>query len=253
MKNQHAYPLSDLNFKTEGQGKPLVLLHGWGGNLDSWFPVRQTLKNDFKVVSLDLPGFGRSPLPRTVWGVQEYADFIKNFLDDLKTDKPTVIGHSFGGQIALRFARDFPELTGKLILVDSAGIRRKSPKTLAYQTAAKTGKLIFSIPGLKRFESKAKSKLYNRIGEHDYEQSGTLKETFKKVIDQDMRPILKDVGCPTLIVWGENDKDTPINDAKLMNLTIPNSRLSILTGTGHFSYLEKPEEFCTLVKDFVDE
>ncbi|PJC68478.1 hypothetical protein CO015_03930, partial [candidate division WWE3 bacterium CG_4_8_14_3_um_filter_42_11] len=156
-----------VHFQKDGHGKPVLLLHGWGGNHNSWFPIYERLKKMFEVFALDLPGFGQSGSPDLNWQLDDYAGFLKMFIRQEIGENVSLIGHSFGGQAAIRLASLYPQMVSKLVLTDSAGIRNLgSPKKMGIMQLAKIGKSLFSLPGLNKFQEKARQKLYRIIGEH---------------------------------------------------------------------------------------
>lgn len=108
-----------------GKGKPFLILHGWGGNGDRWLSAMNLLKNNFQVMAIDLPGFGKSEAPQSTWGLDDYAEFITNVADTLNWEKFYLLGHSFGGRIAIKLAIKRPQKIEKLILVGAAGLKHK--------------------------------------------------------------------------------------------------------------------------------
>ncbi len=233
-----------VNYEVYGQGARLLLLHGWGVDLHTFDRVLPALSQKFQVLAPDLPGFGSSSGLNGPWGVDDFAQIIKKFLDGLEIKEVNVLGHSFGGSIALALTRLHPE-TQKLILVDSAGIRKKSFLIWVRGYLAGTVKKTLPLPNF-YLESLAKA-----IGSTDYRHAGPLKDTFVRVVNQDLTPLLSQIQTETLIVWGENDTVTPLNEARTLNQLITNSRLVLLDDCGHFPHLEKPEEFVELVVDFL--
>lgn len=217
-----------IRYEEAGRGKNLLFLHGWGGKWESWYPVFYPLSNKYHVVALDLPGFGESEQPKATWGIAEYAEFVLNFMKNLKLTDVTIIGHSFGGSVAIKCD------AYKIVLVDSSGIRNKVFNPLL---------LLKHLP----FPLKIR-KLFRG---NDYNSAGTMKNIFLKVVNENLAPELSKIHVPTLIIWGENDCDTPLLHAKIMNRNISGSVLKVFNGCGHFSYLEKPEEFCEEIKEFV--
>ncbi|MBU0567577.1 alpha/beta hydrolase [bacterium] len=238
-------------YEVKGQGKSVILLHGWGGQAASFLPVLDFLSQTFAVYALDLPGFGRSSIPPTAWGSNDYALFIYKFLSKLEIAKADLIGHSFGGRIALSLAANFPEKVGKLILVDSAGIRpKRTAKYYLRVLMAKTGKRLVSLP---LFGKGLKNAIYNRIGSKDYREAGNMRTTLIKVVNEDLRHLLVKIKAPTLLIWGENDMETPISHARIMERQIEDAGLVILKGAGHFSYLDNLAQFCLIASNFLGE
>lgn len=243
-----------IYFEAHGTGEPLLLLHGWGVDSQIWQPIIPHLDGTFKVIAVDLPGFGQSDPPPKPWGVFDYADFVKDFIDDLELKSVTLLGHSFGGRIAIATASLDPKGLKKLILISSAGIKpKRGLKYYSFFTLAKVLGTVLKLPTIKGFQPYFRQKLYQLLGEHDYETAGPLKETFLKVINQDLTSILRSIEVPTLIVWGEDDREVPLSDAQKMQLLIKNSKLEIIKNAGHFCFLEKSEGFCQIVKNFIHE
>jgi len=165
--------------------------------------------------------------------------------------KADLIGHSFGGRIIISLAANFPEKVGKLILVDSAGIRPK--RTARYYLRAlmaKTGKRLSSLP---LFGKGLKDVIYSRIGSKDYREAGNMRGTMVKVVNEDLTPLLAKIKAPTLLIWGEEDKETPISHARIMERQIEDAGLVILKGAGHFSYLDNLAQFCLIAANFLGE
>ncbi|MCS6801489.1 MAG: alpha/beta fold hydrolase [Chloroflexota bacterium] len=241
-----------LGYREAGTGAPLVFLHGWGGDSRSFFPIQHALAPHFRTLALDLPGFGRSALPPAAWGVEEYADHVVGWLDTLGLERASVLGHSFGGRIAIMLAAAYPERVAKLVLVDSAGLVPR--RTLGYRLkvrAARLGRRALAAPPLARLRPQLERRFYQLLGASDYAQAGPLRPTFVRVVNQDLRPLLPRIQAPTLIIWGEKDDATPLADGKTMAREIPNARLIVYPYAGHFSYLDAPEQFVADVRAFL--
>jgi len=140
-----------VRYIVAGEGKDILLLHGWGGSIESFLPVFNSLKKytelnpsfKYRIWSMDLPGFGQSDVPPQNWGSFEYAEFVKKFLDNFTIDKIILIGHSFGGRISIILASKYKTLVDKLILIDSAGIIPK--RTIKYYTKVYSYKIVKNI------------------------------------------------------------------------------------------------------------
>ncbi|MDI6751905.1 MAG: alpha/beta hydrolase [bacterium] len=219
-------------YERAGEGTPLLLLHGWGGNSGSMRPILNLLKDRFSVINIDLPGFGRTNLPAS-FSIEDYALFTKDLLSALGIDRVDLVTHSFGGRIAIFLATNYPELINRLVLVNAAGIRRRPPlywiKLLLVKTLGKIESL--------------KPKIYELIGSKDWKEAGILRQTLVKVVNHNLKPLLSKINQPTLLIWGENDRDVPISSARIMNKEIIGSELVILKDAGHFSYLDRFPEF----------
>jgi len=228
--------------------KLLVFIHGWGVSSKIFEPLFYYLKNNFNIHTLDLPGFGKTPIEKAMT-LKDYADFVYKFLEDNKIEKPIVIGHSFGGAVATKLALLYPDNISKLILVDASAIRRPRRKMILLEKIMPILKPII-VGKLKQIIIKLL-----KFDKTDYAQikSRELKETFKNVIKENLQPYLFEIKSPTLIIWGEKDKITPLADGQLIAKTIPGAKFAVIKNAGHFVFLEKPEEFVKLIKNFAND
>lgn len=235
-----------------GKGDTVILMHGWGGSAESFKPVFDYLSGSYKVYAFDFPGFGRSSLPPETWGKEEYGKFFMKFLKAIGIERTNIIAHSFGGRIAIWVAANYPEKINKLILVNSAGI--KPGRTLKYHikvAIAKTGKKLFTLSIFGKYRERLLNNLYRLVGSKDYQQqTGIMRSTLVKVVNEDLRGLLPKIIAPTLLIWGENDKDVPLSSAKIMESEIKDAGLVVLKDAGHFSYLDKFSDFCVIVTKF---
>lgn len=242
-----------INFNTFGEGQTLILLHGWGCDTKIWGPLIPHLVPWAKVVTLDLPGFGESDLPKKTWSLANYAQLLKKVIKELHLTNPILLGHSFGGGVTIKFTACYPKLLHKLILVGSTGIK---PKREIYRWflfgAAKIGKLPFKVPPFNFFLENCRHLFYHLIKRTDYLNAGRLKNTFLSVIKEDLTPLLSKISVPTLIVWGQKDREVPLKFAQTMYSKIPQAKLRIFENCGHFLFLEKPKDFAKVVKDFIN-
>ncbi|KKR51568.1 MAG: hydrolase alpha/beta domain protein [Candidatus Levybacteria bacterium GW2011_GWC1_40_19] len=238
-------------YQETGSGRPLILLHGWGQDVSSFWGLVPLLKNKFRLYLIDLPGFGRSELPKKSFTVQDYADVIKKFIKQKKLEKPIVLGHSLGGRVAIKLASSNPNLIDKLILEGAAGIKPK-------QGLLKIGAYIpakifrFLIPNIFNLKTKIRHKFYKVIGS-DYINAGPLRETLKNILAEDLTQDLKKINNETLLIWGDRDPNpqSSISIGKKMYRLIKNSRIEVIEEAGHFPHLENPKMFAYYVKEFV--
>lgn len=243
----------EINYKMAGEGEPLLILHGWGGSSDSWLEVQQILgTKGFKVIVLDLPGFGKSHSPPAPWEVKNYSDFVSDFIRKFGLENLIIIAHSFGGRIAIKFTSLHPENVKRLILCASGGIRTEpNLKERILFSLAWLGNILFSPKPLRRFKDRARIFLYRLARRHDYiNAKGVMKETFRKVVAEDLTPCLHQIHVPTLIVWGEKDKMVPLKVAYIFKEKIPDSKLEIFPKIGHGIQFETPEKLAELVIKF---
>ena len=241
-----------VNYEIQGEGSPVLLLHGWGGSIESFSPVANyLLKQGKKVISIDFPGHGKSGEPPEPWSVREYTAMTAKFIEQLGIMPCDIIAHSFGGRVAILLASTMPQLVKKLVLVDSAGLRQK--RTLRYY---------YKIYVYKICKKLVKSPLLNRVlrlderqkgaGSSDYRVlSGVMRGTFVKVVNQDLQSYLSAIKAPTLLIWGSEDKDTPLWMGKKMEAEISDAGLVIFQNAGHFSYLDGFGRFCKILTSFL--
>ena len=245
----------NINYEVAGEGKDVVLLHGWGASIGSYQPVFNYLKGYFKTYVIDFPGFGKSDPPPEAWGISEYADVVLQFLSSLGIKKPILMGHSFGGRVIINLASSGKADINKLVLIDSAGIKPR--RTVKYYIKVYTYKLVKNIlllPGLRRFTGGILESARSKFGSIDYKNaSDVMRRTMVKVVNEDLRKLLPLIKNPTLLIWGENDTATPVSDGKLMEKLIPDAGLVVLKNAGHFSYLDRLNEFLLVINSFLKE
>lgn len=245
--------INNLNiyYQKVGHGPNLVMLHGWGQDCSTFWPLVDLLKDTFTLWLLDLPGFGRSDLPNKPFTVSDYAETVKEFIEQNQIKQPALLGHSMGGRIGVKLAAKYPKLLKKLILEDSAGIRTiPMYKEVVLAILAKACKYLIPLPF--NLRTKARHLLYTLL-KSDYENVGAARDTFINLTKEDLTPDLAKIKTETLILWGENDQAVPPSDGKKMYRLIPNSRIEVIDEAGHFPHLEKPKIFVHFLKDFCDE
>jgi pimeloyl-ACP methyl ester carboxylesterase len=243
-----------VRYAEAGNGKPIVLLHGWGGQIASWGLVPAILAEESRVIALDLPGFGETPVPERPWDPYDYAELVAGVLRQLGLTSPTLVGHSHGGRVSIALAARHPELIGKLVLVDSAGIVPR--RTASYYTQVygfKVARKVLSLPVLSRWREPLLGALAGRAGSSDYQAAGNpvLRATLVKCVNTDLRHLLPEIKASTLLIWGSADDATPLADGQMMEKLIPDAGLVVFDGCGHFSYLDRLDQFCRVVNHFV--
>lgn len=242
----------DINYIVEGEGDNILILHGWGANIETIVPILNILKETHKVYALDLPGFGKSEEPKEVYGSFNYADVVKEFIDRMNIKVVSLIGHSFGGKLSIILASKYPELVDKVVLIDSAGLIPK--RTLKYHLRVKSFKIFKKLYQTLVFwqaDEKKMEKLYSRFGSDDYQNSsGVMRKILVRVVNEDLKPILREVKAPTLIIWGSNDDATPVYQGKIMEEEIKDSGLVVFQGAGHYSYLDEYNRFKSVIESY---
>lgn len=235
-------------------GQSILILHGWGSCAKNWAKVKELLEaQGYKVLVPDLPGFGLTPPPATAWNIDNYVEWVKDFCEKQNLSQIFLLGHSFGGGIAIKFAAKYPEKLKGLILCSVARItKRKSLKNFLFLIFAKTGNIIFSLPLLNKLKSLSRRAIYKLAGSRDYLLAqGLMKETMKKTISEDLKPYLPKISVKTLIIWGDKDKNTPLSDAYLIKEKISNSVLEIFSNITHNPHREVPEKLAEAIREFI--
>lgn len=218
----------------------LVLLHGWGRSLEALRQLGELLAQGCRVVLVDLPGFGRSPLPYPAsndgggWGTVEYSERVKQFLDQAGITECVLLGHSFGGRLSVRLAAKYPELVKGVILVGSAGLPRKRPlmdevRVQWIRALTRTAKAIDGMTGSRIFAHY----LAPRFGSRDYAAAGDLRKSLVKTVNEDLTELASTIKAPTLLLWGADDSETPVDIARGYHQLIKDSQLQIFPNKGH--------------------
>jgi pimeloyl-ACP methyl ester carboxylesterase len=239
-----------VRYQTAGSGEPVLLLHGWGGSIESMTPVFNEFVKHYRVVSIDFPGHGESALPPRAWHVDDFVVLVLHLMDALHLNRPYIIAHSHGGRVTLKLAALYPDRVGKLVLVNSAGV--PPPRAWNYYlrvAVAKFGKVVARFGGA--WGEHVRRRLYSAVASSDYMAAGPLRGTFVNLVKEDLTPILSTIQSPTLLVWGEHDTDTPVSCATIMARHIPKAELVVLQHAGHFSYLDQFGKFRLLVGRFL--
>ena len=234
-----------------GSGRPLILMHGWGCDHPTVRSIAATAALTHTVYNIDFPGFGASEEPAEVWGVERYTRLIEALVKSEKLESPVLVGHSFGGRVAILFASR--NKADKVILVDAAGIKPR--RTLKYYLKVysfKAGKKFWElILGKEKAQARI-DRMRARRGSSDYAgASPMMRRILSKVVNEDLTDRLPLISAPALLIWGENDTATPLSDAKKMARLIPDSGLVSFPGCGHYSFLDNPGQFRAVLSSFL--
>lgn len=222
------------------EGKEVVIfLHGWGRNGED-FQNFISIFDDYSLLMIDFPPFGKSVFSPQDFSIFSYANMVISLCEHLKISSANFIGHSFGGRICMILSALYPSLVHKCIYIDSAGLKPRRSIKYHYKVA--------------------KFKIYKRLGKSieggssDYKAlSPEMKGLFKNIVNTHLDDFAKEAVCPSLIVWGEKDKETPLYMAKRLNRLISSSELKVIKNVGHFSFLESPLEFSRIAVNFLKE
>lgn len=243
----------DINYIDEGKGDAVLLLHGWGANYKSFTPLISLLKDKYRVLALDYPGFGESGELSESFSIDDYADIVCSFLIELGIDKVILVGHSYGGRIIIKLnsRENLGFAIEKNVLIDAAGLKdHKDLKTIIkIKTFKALKKLTKLMPINEEKKNELERELRKKFGSSDYSKaSKVMQETLVKAVNEDLTDLLKNMR-ETLIVWGDADTVTPMWMAEIMEKEIKNSGLVVLHG-GHFSYLDDPITFAKVITSY---
>lgn len=228
-----------------GKGSAALFLHGWGADANSFNSILNQLK-DFRCISLSLPGFGGSQKPSEDWGVFEYSAFVRDFIEKLQIEPIIIIGHSFGGRVAIKGISKELLKPQKLVLIASAGASRKSFGSIIISLVAKVAHLFSFIPPLRSMINKMKSIL----GSDDYKNSGDMRNIFLKVVNENLESDAKCIKIPTLLIWGEEDQTTTLVEARRLKAAISSSNLKIFPGAGHYVFKDEYVKVAKEIREF---
>jgi len=233
-----------------GKGKDLIMVHGWGQDVSTFWSVAEKLKDDYTLWLIDLPGFGRSELPKKDFSNTDYAEILAGFVEELKIKKPHYLGHSVGGRVGIKLLAKYGELFDKVVLEDAAGIKPKQDRMKPFlYIGAKAFHIL--LPEFLAIKPLIRYHFYKGL-ESDYITAGEMKGTLTNLLDEDLTGDLPKIANKTLLIWGENDMAVPLSDGKKMNRLIPDARIEVFDNVGHFPHLENEQLFVQYVKDFLN-
>jgi pimeloyl-ACP methyl ester carboxylesterase len=237
---------------TAGDGNPLLMLHGWGASLRLVWPLAaQMIPLGYRVFVPDMPGFGESDLPPSAWSIYDYAAFVIAYMDAHGLEQVNLFGHSFGGRLGLILGAEHGERILKMALADSAGLREPSPASSQMRVNAyKSVRDGLAKAGMKGLSDKLRGWYTERYASTDYKNAGPLRETFVKVINEDLAPYAARVKPPTLLFWGDQDAETPLSMGQALEKLIPDAGLIVFPGAGHYSYLDNLGETVRIMHHF---
>lgn len=234
-----------VRYRRGGTGEPVLILHGWGASIEAVHLIVDDLANGFDAIALDFPGHGQSSAPSDPWTVSDFRDMVLQFLDKLGIERTDIVAHSFGGRVAIKLAAEFPQRVGRMVFTGAAGV---PPERTAGQKArmalAKMGKQAKGMLGDGALSKWMETRWVNAVASADYAKaSGAMRATLVNVIGEDLTPFMPKVRAKTLLIWGSEDKDTPLSSGRAMARLIPGSELVVLEGGGHFAYAEQFSKF----------
>ncbi|MGE5698091.1 MAG: alpha/beta fold hydrolase [Candidatus Sericytochromatia bacterium] len=257
-------------YRDEGAGEVLLLIHGVGGSSQNWRELAPILSTKYRVIAPDLLGHGESDKPRGDYSLGAFAVWLRDFLDALGISKVTVVGHSFGGGVALQFAHQHKEYVRRLVLVSSGGLGGDLGnllRMLSLPGAELALRLIASRPAIKAagmFRARKSSpdsvtrysetfRAHAALSNRDNRQA--FLRTLRSVVDHRGQAVCAlnrlHVDLPTMIIFGDQDRCIPVAHAYAAHSAMPGSRLHVLPGVLHHPHVERPETVMTLIDDFM--
>lgn len=250
-----------IAWQEAGNGKPLVILHGWGSSSRVMMPVATRLGGIRKCYVPDLPGFGDSPEPQEAWGVSDYAVLTEKFINlEIPEGSVDLLVHSFGARVAIKLLCEHPVANriDKVIFTGAAGLKPK--RTVSFYLRKYTAKLLkfpfLLLPGSLRekgLNRLRKTSIWKKLGSADYQQlSGVMRETFVRAVSEHLDGLLPSIQHEILLIWGENDESTPLDQAERMDRNLPKSTLIVMEQCGHYAFLDKPKQFAAIAQAYLE-
>ncbi len=234
-----------------GSDPPVLLLHGWGASADTFATLLRLSRTPRRLLALDLPGFGQSPIGRGEWTTSKYAGLVRSFM--AQCGGTSLLGHSYGGAVSIRVAAEAPAVIDRLLLCAASGVR--FPLTSAATRRVRRYKRLRRLAGIlpARARQAALEGLAQRFGSEDYRTAGPMRPTLVHAVQEDLRPLAERISVPTLIVWGESDPELPLDPygTTLAGLVGP-GELVTFSASGHFPFLDEPVRFAAVVDAFMD-
>lgn len=232
----------NINYIQYGEGKDILLLHGWGQNIEMMKPIGDKYKDNFNILILDLPGFGKSEEPPFSWTIDDYVELVHDFVKKLKLKKIVLIGHSFGGRVSLLYAYKYK--CDKLICLASP----YCPEVTKLPLKNRIYKKLKKIPVL----NIVAKLLQKNVGSSDYRNaSEVMRGVLVKAVNYDLTEFVKKIECPTLLVWGDLDTAVPYKRAYELQNLIKDSGVVLYNGATHYAYLERLPELIVVLDNFL--
>lgn len=250
------FKYQDINLYYEKYGtgsKELIILPGWGDTRKTWDYIIGLLADYYTIYIIDYPGFGNTEFPNHDLTIYDYANLINEWLKSLELDDSVLLGHSFGGRILTLLNGYYGYPYAKMILMNAAGIKPKQTfkgkiRKCFYKFLMKSTDL---LP--KKIKEKSKRWIFEYFSSEDYKMLPTkMRKTFQNIVSEDLKDYLENISSNVLLIWGEKDMSTPIDDAYLMKDRIKNSKIFIFRDGSHFVYLEYPVKVIELIAQFVE-
>lgn len=224
------------------KGKEVVLLHGWGQNIQMMEPIGNAIKDKYHITIIDLPGHGNSSEPKVPFTLYDYYECVNELLESLKVKNPTMIGHSFGGRISIIYAA--MHKSEKLVLLSSPFIKRITKES----TKLKVLRSLKKVPGINKLEGFAKK----HMGSSDYKNaSEMMRKILVNTVNEDLTEYVKKIKASTIVIAGECDYDVPLDEINLYENYIEDCAIIVYPGCTHYAYLEDINRTNAIIKNFI--
>ncbi len=238
-------------YRDEGTGPVVLLLHGWQDNLRTFDALTSLLSKNYRVVRLDLPGFGNTEMPPFAWHLDNYVKFVAEFIRRIGINANYVTGHSFGGRITIKGIAARIIHAKKIVLIASAGVaEQRKTRASVIKILTKIGSAIMWVPPLIFWRTKMRQKLYSHLGS-DYLSAGNMKGIYLNVIKEDLSSSATKIQSPTLLIWGDHDTATPIKEGVRLSRLIKGSTIRVIEGAGHFVHQQEPQKVAGYMREFL--
>ena len=245
-------PTQHRHSESSGAGYPSTIwLHGWGYDHQGFQRIASLFEGTGTQKLFDLPGFGKSPVLFEGAATKDYAEALAAQLED-DGGKHILVGHSYGGRVAVQFAAHYPECVKAIILIGGAGLPRR--RSFAFKVKALWLKLLGRLARLadRFFKTDLRDAYVARFGSADYKAAGPLRGTLVSAVNENLSPQAKQVKCPTLLLYGSGDTDTPAEIGRRYEQLIPIARFVELKGYDHHDILTRGAYQCeALIKGFL--
>lgn len=207
--------------------------------------VGAKLAEKYRVILLDLPGFGSSSVPEKIFNAEEYSNFVNQFVDKINLDKFILIGHSLGGKIAIKNSVN-NQKNDSLFLISPSGVNNRTLISNLKIIIVKILKIfVFWLPDT------LKTKLIELFASPDYINAGKMQKIFRKIVNEEVVNDAREINIPTYIIWGDKDSEVKVSTSKKLKSLIKDSTLRILWGVGHSPNIEAPEKLVNLLLEYI--
>ena len=245
----------NTHYLKEGSGENVLVLQGWGTEIELYSAVIAELSKKYTVYAPDLPGFGKTDEPKEPWCVDDYVDFVLAFCKETGITKTILFGHSFGCRVIIKMLsrENCPIEVERVILTGAAGIKPQQSESAKKKASAyQRGKAFLSTPIMKKLFPNALEKLRNKHGSADYRAaSPMMRQVLVKTVNEDLSHLLPLVKQEVLLIWGRNDDSTPITDGERMEKEMPDAGLAVIENAGHFAFIEQQFLFLRILSSFL--